>query len=359
MSSDPLPVTVIGAEGVGAFTLEGLRESPAVRIVGISSRDPAICEDLANQIQVPSFSDERRALVETRPSAVFVGLPPAEVPELINICAQHHIHVWKEPPLARNLDEAVGMVRRMERANLKLVVGTQRRFAETYRRIGELITEIGEIFLGRGHYLFNWGSDLGWRGDKGAGGGALREFGYHVIDLLIWLLGLPEEVYGISVGEMRTGGAGSNQQTQALYDSDDTTTAILRYLRGATATLITSRRAGPVSEELNLHGRRGSVTVNSETAMLRDSDGNVLDRITDQSRPVTVFRRQVDTFAQGVRTDPRFYECSGFENLLTMAVIEAIYLSDRTSQPESPLRLLHTYSLTEEDCLRFRPPASP
>ena len=49
------------------------------------------------------------------------------------------------------------------------------------------------------------------------------------------------------------------------------------------------------------------------------------------------------------------YECSARENLLTQAAIEAIYLSGRTCQPESPNRLLHTAGLSEEDCLNLRP----
>ena len=54
--------------------------------------------------------------------------------------------------------------------------------------------------------------------------------------------------------------------------------------------------------------------------------------------------------------EARTYPCSGWENLLTMSVMEAIYLSDRTGQPESPARLLETHNLSLEDCMQCTPP---
>jgi hypothetical protein len=91
--------------------------------------------------------------------------------------------------------------------------------------------------------------------------------------------------------------------------------------------------------------------------VLRDPDGNVLDRVAeDQAAPLAVFRRQAEHFVRAVRTGAKRYDCSGRENLLNLAVIEAIYLSDRTSQPERPARLLDTHGLEPEECLSLRPP---
>jgi hypothetical protein len=39
-----------------------------------------------------------------------------------------------------------------------------------------------------------------------------------------------------------------------------------------------------------------------------------------------------------------------------MAVMEAIYLSDRTGQPERPANLLGTRNLKVEDCMQATPP---
>ena len=57
---------------------------------------------------------------------------------------------------------------------------------------------------------------------------------------------------------------------------------------------------GAVSEELNLHGRGGSLSANTESCLLRDPDGNVLDRTRDESGPLDVFLCQAEAFAAAI-----------------------------------------------------------
>ena len=252
------------------------------------------------------------------------------------------------------------MVTRMEEAGLKLAVGPQRRVAVGYRQAWELRHRVGEIFLARAHYLFNWGTQLGWRGDRAsAGGGALMELGYHAIDLLVWLLGMPEEVYGISAADNRPAAADQDEPAHPIYDTDDTAAAIMRYASGCMASVVTTRSSGPVSEALCLHGRTGSLQADGENCLLRDPDGRLLDSARDEPAPGGVFRRQAEAFAGAVLSDAQTYQCSARENLLNMAVLEAIYLSDRTAQPENPLQLLQTHDLTIEECLALQPPKTP
>ena len=356
MANSPLPVAVIGVGGFGRLTLQALMQSELVKVVGLADKDPSAASRAAQEAGVPAFTDNRSLLAEARPQAVFLAVPPMAAPDLVVACAERGIHLWKELPLARNLPEAVAMVRRMQQAGLKLAVGTQRRFALGYRRAYQVRQKLGEVFLGRGHYLFNWGAELKWRGDKAsAGGGALLELGYHPIDLMVWLLGLPGDVYGRCSGEYRPKPA-PGEKSRPIYDTDDTAAAILRYGGARMATVVTTRCSGPVSEELSLHGRRGSLVANAETCLLLDPDGAVLERTAEEPSPLGMFRRQVDAFVKAVLSEARHYECSGLENLLNLAVIDAIYLSNRTSQPENPSSLLGTHGLTVEDCLQFRPP---
>lgn len=353
---DTVSIAVIGVGGFGGQTLEALLKTERAHVVGVADRDPSVAEDIGKRFKLPFYSDNRSLLAETRPQAVYIATPPLARPELIHACSQRGIHVWTESPLARNLDEGLAMVRCMEEAGLKLVVGTQRRFAAGYRRAWELISDgrLGEVFLARTHYLFNWGPDLGWRGDKASGGGALLELGYQAIDLLVWMLGLPEDVYGFAEAQRRPAPREDDTQMHPVYDTDDTAVAVLRYPNGPMASVVTTRRSGPVSEELNIHGRAGSLAANTDHCWLRDPDGHLLDQV-ESATPLEMFCRQADDFVRAIREDAERYECSGRENWLNLAVIEAIYLSGRTGQPESPRRLLETRELSLADCLQLRP----
>jgi predicted dehydrogenase len=355
MEHQPIPVAVIGLGAFGCQTLQALQQVQAVKVVGVADKDSATAAQVGKTFGVPSYGDNRSLLAETHPMIVYLAVPPMAAPELIATCAERGIHVWKELPLARNLDEGVSMIRRMDQAGLKFAVGTQRRFARTYRRACELRERVGQVFLARAHYLFYWGPTVGWRGDRAsAGGGALLELGYHSIDLLVWMLGLPDDVYGISTGGKRSATQTADAKSLPPYDTDDTSAALMRYAGGCMAGVVTTRRSGPVSEELSLHGLTGSMSVSSDLCLLRSPDGAVLDRTPGDARPQDVFVRQAEAFAKAVSAEARTYECSARENLLNLAVIEAVYLSDRTGQPESPLRLLKTHNLTVKDCLVHR-----
>ncbi len=360
MSESQLPVVVVGVGGAGQLTLESLTALDDVEVVGVSDRNPELADQAAEQFGTQAYTDNRSLLVETRPAIAFLCLPPRFCPELVTLCAEQGTHVWKELPLARSLEEAAQMVSVMEQAKLKFAVGTQRRFSPPYRRAQMLRDRLQKVFLARAHYLFNWGPELDWRADRAsAGGGALLELGYHFLDLLVWILGMPEEVYGMSTCGNRPDDRGPAGQPLPPYDTDDTAGAILRYKDGCMATLVTTRRSGPVSEGLDLHGKAGSITATSGICLLREPDGGVLDRVSDPGSPMEIFRRQAHQFIQAVQSETGAYDCSGLENLLTMATIDAIYLSDRTAQPENPARLLSAANFKPDQCLRHRPVGAP
>ncbi len=354
MLGKPLPIAVIGLGPFGCQILKATGRIELVEVVGIADKDPAVVHRLAEDSGVPVYDDSRSLLAEARPQAVCLDVPPKAAAELIPACAKRGIHVWKDAPLARNLGEGAAMVAAMGEAGLKLVVGTQRRFAYCYRHAWQLRERLGQVFLARAHYLFNWGPELGWRGDKeSAGGGALLELGYHPIDLMVWFLGLPEDVYGLAAIGGRP--KATADRPQPVYDTDDTAAAVFRFATGCMATVVTTRCSGPVSEELSIHGLGGSLSVNGSHCVLRDPDGNVVEQAENNLDPLDVFVRQGRAFAEAVARGAKTYRCSGRENLLNLAVIEAIYLSARTCQPESPLRLLKNHGLDPADCLKHRP----
>jgi predicted dehydrogenase len=353
MSESKLPVAVIGLGAFGRRTLEALDGCDSAALVGISDHDSRRAEEAGREFDVPHYTDNRQLLLSARPRAVFLATPPMHAPDLLEACLELGICVWKEAPLGRSLSEAAAFVRRFDERKLLLAVGTQRRFAETYRRAYQQRRRIGDILLARAHYLFNWGADLRWRGDKhSAGGGALLELGYHPVDLLIWMMGLPEQVYGVTARQH----GNDEKQPRPPHDTDDTASAILRYSDNRTASVVASRISGPVSEVLALHGRGGSITVNGETCVIRNSDGDVLDHLREDSSPRALFQRQARAFVETVLTLPENptgrYACPAAENLLTHAVIDAIYLSHRTCQPERPVDQLRMHGFEPDECLK-------
>ncbi|MFW5839153.1 MAG: Gfo/Idh/MocA family protein, partial [Planctomycetota bacterium] len=297
-SSSKLRAAVIGLGPVGGQVFQALLEIDDVEVVGVSDRRGSRAEEFGRAKGIAHFADNRSLLAESKPEVVFVSIPPMQFPELLTACAQRSVHIWKDMPLARSLDEAAAMVRRMEKASCKIAVGTQWRYEGGYSRALALRPQLGHVFLCRAHYLFNWGPNLGWRTDKAsAGGGVLLELAYHPIDLLTQLMGLPEEVFGCNVGGFRPDLADADAQPVPPYDTDDTAASILRYKQAAMASVVCTRSSGPVSQELCLHGQHGSLASSAESCLMRGPDGNVLESFTvERPTPQKAYQAMVADF---------------------------------------------------------------
>ena len=102
-TSSPLPVAVIGVGGFGGLMIQGLLGSDLVKVVGVSDKDASEAQKVGQSANVPYFSDNRSLLAEARPQAVYLAVPPPASAELIPVCAERGIHVWKAPPLGATL----------------------------------------------------------------------------------------------------------------------------------------------------------------------------------------------------------------------------------------------------------------
>ncbi|WP_414731860.1 Gfo/Idh/MocA family oxidoreductase [Agrobacterium pusense] len=109
--------------------------------------------------------------------------------------------------------------------------------------------------------------DEGWRAKRDiAGGGALIDMGYHLIDLVIWFLGMPEIVMA------RTSGSAKPDQK---YDVEDTAHLLLAYEP-------TTRRPNPLSANCPIsrsYGEKGESTHswNERCYCCRPTRGNITE----------------------------------------------------------------------------------
>ncbi|NLF32854.1 MAG: Gfo/Idh/MocA family oxidoreductase [Planctomycetes bacterium] len=353
MDVAPLKIAIAGAGHLGGACLDALRRVAGFAVVGVGDVHGDAAAGAAASARAPAFTDIRQMLQQVRPDVLLITTPPAAAAELIPLAAQVGCHVIKAAPLARTLDEAVQMVERVEGAGRRFAVLAPRRWYATYRGLLERRGEVGPLFLARAERVLSWGGRLGWRADRAsAGGGVLLEAGCEMIDLIVAAMGLPEEVYAVTGrrGRPHMVEREGEVEHQGIYDTDDTAVVVMRYAGGAAGVVTVSWVTSPAGEHLALHGQLGSAVATAVECRFCDADGKLAARLEGDDRPVDAIVPQLADVAARFAAGADPAESSAREHLLTMAVVEAAYLSDRTGQSENPAALLKARDIRPAAC---------
>jgi len=168
------------------------------------------------------------------------------------------VNVIIEKPITASLEEAYSLLEAAKARSVKLGGVFQRRFFPAAQRMRAAIAagRIGRItvaeciaLLGRDRAYF---ARDAWRGTwKGEGGGALMNQAIHMIDMLLWMVGEPTEVYGrwaaLKHGE--------------YIDVEDSACAVVSFENGALATITATTTLESIEKapgfRLAVHGAAG------------------------------------------------------------------------------------------------------
>ncbi|MEK2474440.1 Gfo/Idh/MocA family protein [Streptomyces noursei] len=201
-----------------------------------------------------------------------------------------------------------------------------------YAAAPHLLDQIGSPYLVEGRYTFHC-PDLaaGWRGRaKLAGGGCLADMGYHLIDLLLWYLGLPDRV----LADTSTATVSGTE-----YDAEDTSLVHLAYGCGLYGSLLVSRSAGPKTEHLAITGPHGTPLIERGAARLLDPAGQVVEPLLREPAWPCSPAVQIDRFCRVLdRSCPN--PSGPAEHLPHAAFLAAAYASAATTRPADPTEFL-------------------
>jgi predicted dehydrogenase len=333
-----------GGAGIATTHIQALRRLGA-DIVGLSDTDLARVAPRAAEIGCQAYADHNQMLRETRPDVAVICTPhPSHVPIAIE-CLQAGVHVLLEKPIAVEVADADRLIGLAEASGRVLAVSFQHRtrpaveFVKQFITSGELAEVVRVLVLepwlrSAAYYL-----SASWRGTwSGEGGGVLMNQSSHTLDLMCYLVGMPNKVWGW----VRT-------RYQAM-ECEDTAQAMLEYPNGAPGYFTASTAEAGGQRRVEIIGERASVlmvgdqvTVQRFAPPLRDfieHDPNffsspaitteTLDLAADdtQGNHYAIYRDLESAIALG--RDPR---CNGREARMSLELANAIILSSFTDQP--------------------------
>ncbi|MER6548484.1 Gfo/Idh/MocA family oxidoreductase [Streptomyces sp. NPDC001250] len=312
--------------------LPGLAECRLAELAGVCDVDADRVTAEEEARRVPGFTVVSQLLEEVRPDFVIVAVPHHAGREVIEACAEAGVHVLKEKPFSTDPHEAADLAALCKKAGIELMVTVQRRFHPVYAAALQLLEQVGDPYLVQGRYTFHCPDPAaGWRGQtKLAGGGCLADMGYHLIDLVLWYLGLPDRILADTSAAAVPG---------AEYDAEDTALVHLAYDSGLYGSLLVSRSAGPKTEHLDITGPHGTLAIERGTVRLLDPAGQVVESLLREPAWPCPPAVQIDHFCRvldGIHPNP-----SGpAEHLLHAAFLAAAYASATTTRPVDPKEYL-------------------
>ena len=167
-----------------------------------ASRDFGRAEAYAQAYQGrEAYGSYEAAASDPRIQAVYLCTPHHLHREHALVAARAGKHILVEKPIARTLEEAHDMVTEARRAGVTLMVAENYRFMAAVRRAKELI-DSGALGSLRLVQLQEEAAMVTaqWRREPDLnGGGVFIDGGIHKVDILVYLAGMPQQVFAASL----------------------------------------------------------------------------------------------------------------------------------------------------------------
>jgi UDP-N-acetyl-2-amino-2-deoxyglucuronate dehydrogenase len=242
-------------------------------------------------------------------------------------CAEAGKHVITTKPMDVSTAACDRLIAAADAAGVKLGVDYQSRYVDTNVRVATALRQglLGKPLLGEVRFKWFRSDEYfahggGWRGTwKMDGGGSLANQGSHLIDLLLWFMGDPEQVFG---------------DAAILHhdiETEDVGMALLRYPGGARGAIVgTTTFPTNAYFSAEVHGTEGGVLIDAAlTGEARYFGDGVEEKLAAIDNPLhNIVEDVVSCLEEG--TDLRV---DGREGRRTVALLEAIYRSSDAGAP--------------------------
>jgi predicted dehydrogenase len=219
---------LIGAGAIGKIRADSLAKSPVCELVAVSDLDEARARAAGPRAKFYRDADELIAAPDI--DAVIISTPPPLHEPLAVAAASAGKHVLVEKPMAATPEACERMIVAARKAGTLLTVGYNHRYFEALKLMRDVVAsgDIGTLSHVRAYTGHSGLAEFKapWMYDKEVmGGGALMDNGTHMIDLVRYLMGDPNEVFGLATHKVWGLGV------------EDEGIALLRTAEGVTASI--------------------------------------------------------------------------------------------------------------------------
>jgi UDP-N-acetyl-2-amino-2-deoxyglucuronate dehydrogenase len=278
------------------------------------------------------YSDYHEMLEHPGLDVVNICTPSGMHAEMGITAAKAGKHVIVEKPMALSLKDADDLIDVCEKNGVKLAVCLQNRFNPPVQKLRRALEKGRFGKLTHGSAVVRWFrpqdyyDQADWRGTRAMDGGCLMNQSIHNIDLLQWMMGPVESVFGYTATNLRK------------IECEDLGIAVLKFKNGALGVIEASTTIYPenLEETLAIFGEKGTVVLGGiavnkiETWKFADSteENGDLDGHQQEVPNVYGFGHDalIEDFIQAVNNNRKPY-IDGREGRKALEVVLSVYQS--------------------------------
>ena len=335
---------IIGAGMIAELHAKCIQSLDKVRLVGVYDINSASAQKLADQFHCKAYDKFETFLADPEIEAVTIATPSGMHGKVAIPAARAGKHILCEKPLDITLEKVDAIIQACDENHVLLSPVFQTRFTRPVQlvhqamrsgRFGRMVLASAQMRWYRNPAYYSGSS---WRGTWAMdGGGALMNQAIHMIDLLIYINGAPEEVFAFA-----------GTLTHSI-EVEDNLCAAVKFRNGSFGTIEVSTSCAPgFPRRLEFSGSEGTVAFeedkitrwefthpNPEDAeILRELSGkaNVGGGSTPMNISVDGHSSQISDLADAIMSGrPPFLD--GREGRRAIELICGIYESAKSGKP--------------------------
>ncbi|MBS4192619.1 Gfo/Idh/MocA family oxidoreductase [Bacillus sp. FJAT-49705] len=297
---------IVGCGFIAKKHAAAITSIPAAKLTAVCDQVESAMAPYVEQYGAAPYTDLSEMLEDNAVDAVCICAPSGFHAPIAEQVAAARKHIVLEKPIAMNLEESDRIIQAAEKNNVKLTVVHPNRFRPVVMELRKIIDKgmLGKISHASAKVNWNRNQEYydqaPWRGTKQYDGGVLMNQAIHNLDLLLWFMGQPEQIFSMEATRLRD------------IEAEDVSAGVIRFESGALGIVEASTTVYPSNfeESITIFGEKGTVKIGGTNALY-------FEYLNIDGMPET----EAETIFEKVKADP--WGITGHKQII-LDIIEAV-----------------------------------
>jgi UDP-N-acetyl-2-amino-2-deoxyglucuronate dehydrogenase len=254
---------IVGCGFIAKKHAAAIEKIDAAKLVAVCDQVPATMEFYKEEYDAEPYTKLEQMLEIEDIDIVCICTPSGFHAAIAVQIAEAKKHIIIEKPIAMTVEDTDKIINACKSNSVKLAVVHPNRFRPVVQELRKIMDQglLGKI--SHASCIVNWNRNqeyydqAPWRGTKQHDGGVLMNQAIHNLDLLLWFMGTPDQVFSMEATRFRN------------IEAEDVSVGTIKFDTGALGTVEASTTVYPKNyeESITIFGEKGTVKIGGTNAL--------------------------------------------------------------------------------------------